>query len=643
MPVQALASEEDANEFGIPQEIYLQYKHAYDNYTDKRLFAVSDSMLIQYQEQKEPIYLLLSYVLQHIYYYFEDDVDNFENTIKKGKELAQELNQTGLYYLLSATEITFNLYVTQLQFSALQQARELIAKAEETGNPTAMYLSTYALGCAYYLRCNWQKAHDSFQRAAEYIIHYGLTDRESALSSLYVMMGLCQYGQEHYAEALDCADKSIKYGNTNKLDVDFIRLSVYFYEDRKSEFWEALKEARQDLLTNSTVDYEYPVFFDVYEEMMNENYDEALKHAARFSDKSSRLEMEEAIYLRMKDYQNAYETSSRIRAYNDSVSFSLENADVDEINARLHTAELEREAIEEKTRNAHINYIFALAIMAIVVICMVVYAMNRRRNMRRMAAFNEALIMSQENERKAKIATDNALRRAESALSKAEQSERMKREFINNVSHEIRTPLNAISGFTQLILAPDFDMPPEEKEACGQQISENTEKLTKLINNILEISNLETGTTEIDRQLVNINGLIEECKSCYAEVKTINLELVDGKSVFVHSDVNRIKSILTKLIDNSIKFADDDPIVMGLSMEENPGRISIYVEDRGPGIPASMEFAIFERFKKIDEFSQGLGLGLSIAKAEAESLGGQLILDTKYTGGCRFVLILPKE
>lgn len=231
------------------------------------------------------------------------------------------------------------------------------------------------------------------------------------------------------------------------------------------------------------------------------------------------------------------------------------------------------------------------------------------------------------------------------AKEKAEESERMKTAFIDTVSHEIRTPLNAVIGFSQLLALPDFEITQEEKEQYAQYITNNSEMLMMLVNDILNVSNIENG-----QMVVSITDVV--CNEvCRKAMSISESRLPDGVKLrfttdvhdefTIQSDEKRIQQVLINYLINSCKHTEKGEIHLHCSLTENPGKITFSVADTGTGVPAEMAEKVFERFTKLDLHKQGVGLGLSICRDIAGLLNGEVNLDTSYTDGARFVFILP--
>lgn len=233
----------------------------------------------------------------------------------------------------------------------------------------------------------------------------------------------------------------------------------------------------------------------------------------------------------------------------------------------------------------------------------------------------------------------------EVAYEKAEKANAMKTEFIANMSHEIRTPLNAIVGFAQVLTDPDIENTREEKIEYGKYITSNSDLLLSLINEVLQISKIDTNNIKF-----NISD-VDMCEICKLSVMSAKADLnsnvnmfakVPDEPVYIKTDKHKIEQVLGNLLVNAKKFTDNGQISVILDASEDK-EINISVTDTGQGVPADKAEQIFDRFTKLNAFKQGTGLGLSICKNLIEKLGGRIWLDTNYTGGARFVFTLPKS
>lgn len=232
-----------------------------------------------------------------------------------------------------------------------------------------------------------------------------------------------------------------------------------------------------------------------------------------------------------------------------------------------------------------------------------------------------------------------------SAREKAEESDRMKSAFLANMSHEIRTPLNAIVGFSNLMNSEEV-LEPEEREQFVKLINTNSDLLLKLINDILDLSRMESGKMSFVFDRHDLNVLINEIYCTFQLMMPEGVELrmrVPEIPVVVAVDPYRLKQVLSNFINNAIKFTTSGYIEVGYYFCTKGDCLHIYVEDTGIGIPEEKQKQVFDRFCKLDEFAQGTGLGLAICQVIAQRFGGEIQLKSEYGKGSRFTLTLPKE
>lgn len=234
------------------------------------------------------------------------------------------------------------------------------------------------------------------------------------------------------------------------------------------------------------------------------------------------------------------------------------------------------------------------------------------------------------------------------AKEDAEESNRLKSSFLANISHEIRTPLNAIVGFSSIITSPMADdMSQEEKNEMGELIQANTNVLLKLINDILDLSRIESGKTVFNlhpQDIVSICNIALVTAEQNRKNKNTEYQLdIKVDSLNMVTDADRLQQVLTNLLSNAAKCTESGFIRLGLEKDTVNNMAVFSVTDSGCGIPKEKAKKIFERFEKLDNFKQGAGLGLSICQVTIEKLGGKIWVDTDYTGGARFMFTHPLD
>jgi len=233
------------------------------------------------------------------------------------------------------------------------------------------------------------------------------------------------------------------------------------------------------------------------------------------------------------------------------------------------------------------------------------------------------------------------------ALKKAQESDRLKSAFLANMSHEIRTPMNGILGFAELLKEPGLS--GQEQQVYIRVIEKSGARMLNIINDIVDISKIEAGLMKIYWQETNINEQIEFVYDFFkpeVEEKGIKLSFsnsLPNEEAVIHSDPEKLYSILSNLIKNAVKFTHTGTIEFGYVIRE--GFLEFFVKDSGVGIPKDRQKAIFERFIQADiedkNAYQGAGLGLSISKAFIEMLGGKIWVESTDGKGSSFYFTLP--
>ena len=276
--------------------------------------------------------------------------------------------------------------------------------------------------------------------------------------------------------------------------------------------------------------------------------------------------------------------------------------------------------------------LIAIGVLALVILFFHIYSMQRRRAFRKLSETNRQLIQ---------------------ANQRAEESSRMKNKFIQQISHEVRTPLNVLSGFSQVLATPDIDISSNELQSISHKIVENSERITKLVDKMLDLSmvnshaEIECNDTvtpfAIAQQAIETSGILNATHLQFQLQASPQAE----SQTIVTNQQSAVKA-LTLLLDNAIKFTHPlafkgrkaNPANVTLSISFEGQQVHFVVEDTGIGIPSEQAENIFTEFVQLDEYSDGTGIGLSIARSLARHMHGDITLDTSYTSGARFVMTL---
>ena len=229
-------------------------------------------------------------------------------------------------------------------------------------------------------------------------------------------------------------------------------------------------------------------------------------------------------------------------------------------------------------------------------------------------------------------------RQLKAAKEKAEEADRLKSAFLANMNHEIRTPLNAIVGFSEILIEENDK---ESREEYGQIIRNNNNLLQRLICDVLDISKIESDMIAFSYSDINLSALMKEV---YSVIQLrmpdgVTLVLADSPAIVLYTDRNRLTQVLTNLLTNAIKHTERGSITFGYEVSETD--VCFFVADTGEGIPLEQQHKIFSRFVQLNDWTQGVGLGLAICKGLVQKMGGHIGVSSEVGVGSRFTFTLP--
>ena len=325
------------------------------------------------------------------------------------------------------------------------------------------------------------------------------------------------------------------------------------------------------------------------------------------------------IYHYAGEMEKAFSTQRQLLLKNDSIRGKMmaENISQMEHDLQMMTNQ------QKMARQMNIVLVVAVALAVLVIVLMGLNIWLRRRSRKRLLEKNEEL---REANRRVKAA------------------DRMKSVFIRNVSHEIRTPLNIINGFTQVLTNGEHTFNTDERRQIADTVGTSTRQITSLVNKMLALANQDKQDMLKNVEETDALGI---CKKALRAMPPVDSEKIKvsfddqthGKGTVLCTNSDCLLQMLVNLLENSVKFTEKGDIRLTL---RNDGQTMWFtVEDTGCGIPEDKVGSIFERFVKVDEFKQGLGLGLAYCYETAECLGGSLRLDHTSEAGTSFTLGLP--
>ena len=294
----------------------------------------------------------------------------------------------------------------------------------------------------------------------------------------------------------------------------------------------------------------------------------------------------------------------------------------------------ERQIAEQEAKMQQERVMSTVVVLVLVIVFFFIYAINSRKAYDKLTETNRQL----------KIAN-----------KKAEESARMKQEFIQQISHEVRTPLNVLSGFTQVLTDSNIELDTDELQVISEKMVQSSERITQLVDKMLALSDANSNSTIelIDTATPSALATIAVDLSHIQLASHLEFQMKDSlaaQSTLFKTNIELASKSLSLLLDNAIKFtrpaesrnidpaAEKAKVTPGVDVQND--KVSFVVEDTGIGIPPEEAEHIFEQFVQLDDYYEGTGIGLTIARSLARQLNGDVVLDTSYTDGARFIMTL---
>ena len=328
---------------------------------------------------------------------------------------------------------------------------------------------------------------------------------------------------------------------------------------------------------------------------------------------------------------SALRVAMLVSEYYDSALVRQRRIDADLLTTFYDTEGKERQIAEQRAELSQQRLLTAIIVMVVFIVFVIIYTLQRRNAYKRLDATNRQLVIANE---------------------KAQESSRMKTDFIRQISHEVRTPLNIISGFMQVLATPDIKLGSDELQDISHKMMENSERITHLIDKMLDLSLLNSVADIECNDTVRPSDIADQAISMSDIREADYLQLQQQVSpqaaqLAIVTDQKSAVKALSLLLSNAAKFtlplaSDGRKQRVTLSIDATPAHVAFTVEDTGIGVPPNQAENIFNEFVQLNDFTDGTGIGLTIARSLARHIGGDIILDTSYTDGARFVMTLPR-
>lgn len=514
--------------------------------------------------------------------------DAKERNNKLGRAMAYK--QIGVIYL--------NMKQTDLAVEALQDYAELI-KGEE-GDYSMLSSVYYRMAKAYDYDKNY---HKELRLTNEWLDFLHTKVGKVKVAEVRECYNACYLARAAAFIGLDQLNNAKMALDTAEHHAHLINraLSLHHYYKMRARYYLAEGEAAKVL-----------VYTDSVSMMTNDKDDHA-------------DEMKALALLKLGRSAEAAHIYQRLYYEKDSIFGRDARQHLDELNTLFQVDELEAE--QQRTR-----FRYTIIAAASIVLALLVLLLFGWRSALRQKRVNEKLRIANEQ---------------------AKASSKMKTEFIRNISHEIRTPLNILSGFTQILTSSDMELSEEEKLDIQQKVMENADRITNVVDQMLELSDASSEALIERKDLTDILNIVSQAiehsrialhtRPGNPDSQVTFESIADETAASMTLHTNKLFAVrtLAQLLENAVKFTSEGSIK--LYMERADNKIRLIVEDTGIGIPADQAESIFEEFVQLDAFTDGTGIGLTVARSIAQRMGGDLWLDTSYTQGARFVFELLKN
>lgn len=589
------------------------------------------------------------------HFYFKNDRTGILEGVERVQEFCRRHGKPEelryfYYFAWGSRLITY--YTKQNQYNvAVYETRRMLAEAQADDYQRGVADCYRQLANLYLVQNAFEQAYENFRREIDVFEAHGIDDIN--LPTQYASLAQCALE----LNLPDTALTALRKGRALNSEQPYQRFTLHkasaLYYLKVRDFEKArlyVDSAEMQFRANPSMRLYVPGlrFLKAEYYKTTGQYDEALRVVEESLSDTSRNETGYLRQTQMKELGDIYwlmgdvrRSAANYREYihlSDSVrGQEIRNA-TDDFSGILEIARLQNETKElqltlqrKRLRN---TYLIIGLLGFVLVLGGLLFARVVKLNRRLKAS--EALVKAQNSHL---VAAGEELRLAKES---AERASRMKSDFIQNMSHEVRTPLNSVVGFSQ-VLASKFRDDPAAAEYASIIVSSSM-SLLRLVDDVLNVAYLDQAE-ELPR--TDCTAMNDNCHDCVS--KTLSQVRPGVTMIFepstddpvVHTNLKRVMQVLQHLLHNAAKFTVEGEIILTYDCLVAERLMRFTVTDTGPGIPPAEQEAVFERFVKLDAFSQGTGLGLPVCRMTALKLGGSLRIDASYTDGCRMILEVP--
>lgn len=630
------------------KNMHAYYKKHFSDPTDPIVLTASDTLLDMAIRCNDTVMSKIALGAKLDYYYYgqgENRTDSVIAGVNRLKRFARSVGNAELYYWAWAARLV-NYYIIQGEYNiALLEAEKMLQEAKKEGKQESIAECYYALANVYAAKGLMKKSQEFMLKEIDIfentdVVRYNISCQYSDAAKIYIDLG----EEEKAPELLKKALKAVK-SPYHEVTANLVYVSLYLAQGDTVAARQALEKCRQMYADEPSLKRHIHYLYDVeidYDWKVG-NFQKALNVLdERETELKRKNNLATLMQLRKTKADILWDMNRKEKAAGLYRDFLLEQKKEKERNEEVATGEfatmlnlqqltaekgrLEKISQEKQLQNTRIILFSVIGILCVVI----VFLWQQRKLNAKLEKSRDKL----DEKNRILIEAKEELRKAKEV---AEQSNWLKTMFIQNMSHEIRTPLNSIVGFSGVLV----DM-LDDKEDIGQYVAlieSNSKLLLKLVGDILDISILDS-EVEIKHNAVDVNACCQASIDAAGTLFSPDTKLVFKPAcdeLIINSNYNYIVQVLDNLLSNASKFTHEGSVTLAYEVKKETNQLIFTVTDTGIGIPIDEQEHVFERFVKLDNFSQGAGLGLSICRIVAERLGGFLIIDREYTQGTRFI------
>lgn len=686
------------NTYGIDDKLYDYFIKCSQNRVSPQVLKMCDTLFIRSARIHEVKAQCMALYIKGMHYKSVGDTVKFNQEMAKLYHFSKNTNYKQYYFSLWNQKI--NMLIGQDRFQeAMRELDEYQKYALKCNNKYGIAYSYQEMGHIYYVQGLGNKAIEEYQRGLRYAENFGL---QKEAPNFYSMLGYLYFFTEEYDKSIENYQKTLDgYCEGENYSYPYMMLANSYFAKGDQingiRYYNLYKEwiKKHPHVYNPRSSY-YLLLANYYSTA--KDYDRALLYCDSISGELYYNRIKSDIFAKKGDYKNAYlsmiafaERVNKNTTYklnnmiaNYSVLFDNQKLQADKSKLALTASEYKVKQLQTQQKLILVDRDRKLLVIgnnALQLRNKDLMLMSQHAEMLKQKAqtmrqhdkannleqirirdrhlygawivilslivifaftFSVVRFLSEKRLKREIIRANKAQMDAEKARQEAENADRLKSSFLQNVSHEIRTPLNAIVGFTELLTAPDCALSEGDKRNFSKLISTNSDFLTTLVNDVLDLSKLESGNYQLLYSDVNLNELCEHIVTSLLGTEKSDVKMIferPRENLFLYTDRARLHQVIVNFLTNACKYTDEGSIV--LTYTKSGEHVIFSVTDTGRGIASEDAQKVFDRFEKLGSFEKGTGIGLNICMNIARLLNGEVKLDTTYKQGARFLFILP--